>query len=324
MQNFFIIIPRNWNPLQLQRAPTQTPFEAEPMATDSRFKAAGFVLAACFAIIIFSLHHSIRHYFIRRTAGATSTTIHENTTLVSSTFAWVRHIPPRIAVQLVALAGMIVYQILCSFYWDASILNVHSSLVATFVGGHVPMIVILLTQCVWGLCTTNEDRVIIRRRRERGVEDDRELGIVRKPAWWRLRRPEGVKEALERRGREISGRRPGDAPSPHHEGSGQSLPQVRGVGNTLGVAGSTPAPNRAPRTGGNAAALTPEQREAAQRAGLTLDGPPPPSYTEATAPPVATVEEGDGDTMRTERSDRTGDTLRTPPPPQQVRSMLDV
>jgi hypothetical protein len=284
------------------------------MATDGRFKAAAFVLCVCLGIILFSLHHSIRHYFIRRTAATTQTIINDRPSIVSTTVAWVRHVPLRLAVQLAALAGMITYQIICAFWWDVSILNVRSTLVSTFVGGHLPIIVILLTQCIWGVCTTNEDRVIIERRRERGIAYDRELGVVRKPAWWRLRQPAGIREVLEQRGREISGRRPGDAPG-MVAGEGRSGPSRSATG------GFPSMPNRPPRSGGDA--LSREQRDAAQRAGLTADGPPPP-YTEATAPPVATVVEGDSDTMRTERSDRTGETLRTPPPPQQVRSMLDV
>ena len=340
------MIPRSWTALQFQRAPTQTPFEAEPMATSGRFKGGAFVLCICLGVIIYSLHHSVRHYFLRRSVGALEVTINPNPSALSNTLLWLRHVPPRIAVQIVALAGMIAYQILCAFLWNASLLNAHGNLFAVYLGGHAPVIIILLTQCIWGFCTTNEDKIVIRRRRARGIEYDRELGVIHKPAWWSLRKQETVREALERRGRQIS-RRPSDQQT-LDIGSNTTPPLSRQhtVSNNLAAAplhspapiaiiNTTPAPNRSPRIINRANLLSPEQQGTAQRAGLMLDGPPPPSYFEATAPQPSKVSvdqqrSDDNDTLHTtttsqvETLNGSSQAPRSLPSPQRVRSMLEI
>src|SRR4051812_24129151 len=57
-----MIIPRTWRGAEMQASPDQTLQQAEPMATDSRFKAAAFLLFLAWGVIVFSLRHSIKWY----------------------------------------------------------------------------------------------------------------------------------------------------------------------------------------------------------------------------------------------------------------------
>ncbi|KAJ4164055.1 hypothetical protein LMH87_005745 [Akanthomyces muscarius] len=69
----------------------------------------------------------------------------------------------------------------------------------------------MLVQIIYGYVSPNEDKDLIRQRRERGEVIDRELGLVKKPAWWRRVRGEheelSFRERIFRNVKEVGGER---------------------------------------------------------------------------------------------------------------------
>jgi hypothetical protein len=100
-----------------------------------------------------------------------------------------------------------------SWYFAWSPLNVKGLNVAIFAGGYSPSLLIVYIQSLMGWVLPNEDKELQRQRRVRGEEIDREIGISRKPAWWR--RANGVynpgehmRDRIARNVREVGGRKP--------------------------------------------------------------------------------------------------------------------
>lgn len=171
--NFFLIVPRNWNRIQEQRTAEQAAVRAIPAATDARFKAASFFLLLCWLTIFASLRHSIKHYKPR------------NRGIINRVRGFWRYTPMRFRLVLPISLILVAYQILASFSWANSVLNANGNLGAIYAGGYGPALVILFIQVAWGFLTPNEDLELRRQRRQRGDDMDRQMGIVRKPAWWR-------------------------------------------------------------------------------------------------------------------------------------------
>ncbi|ROT37838.1 hypothetical protein SODALDRAFT_333589 [Sodiomyces alkalinus F11] len=171
--NFFLVFPRNWGQIQLQRDPDQAAARAAPAATDARFKAASFCLLVCWLTVVFSLRHSLRHYKPR------------NRGWVNKARGLFRSTPLRFRLILPLALVIVGFQVFVSFSFPNSILNAGGNLASIYAGGYGPTLLILVIQIVWGLRTPNEDKELVRQRRRRGEQMDREMGVVRKPAWWR-------------------------------------------------------------------------------------------------------------------------------------------
>ena len=157
-----------------QRSKLQTIEQAEPTATDARFKVAAFIMIICWCTIIVSLWHSIKHYEPR------------NRGWFNRVIGFLGYMPFRFALELPILFGMVGYQVICSFNFRLSPLDAEdTNLVAMYLGGYAPSLLILIIQVADGFIRPNEDRELIRQRRARGEQLNRELGITKKPAWWR-------------------------------------------------------------------------------------------------------------------------------------------
>ncbi|RYP80741.1 hypothetical protein DL770_006105 [Monosporascus sp. CRB-9-2] len=336
--NFFMVIPRNWEPIIRQRSPQQTIEQAEPTATDGRFKAAAFILVICWGTIIVSIWHSIRHYEPR------------NRGWFNRTIGFLGYMPFRFALEIPLLLALIAYQILCSFRFRLSPLNAEdTNYVAMYLGGYTPSLLILIIQIIDGFMRPNEDRELIRQRRMRGEEINRELGIAKKPAWWRRVNgqlpPDNMADQVLRNVREVGGGRP---TARHVEVlAEQRAAQVREGQTGPGRSGATIEMNELRRANSVASSMR-------------ARGAPPPPYTlytgkstqrkeerivqaaagmlfpNSTTPPAgedrARASEGEmAETQqRPEASERsrsigsTGSGLSTTGPPQQIRSMLDI
>ncbi len=199
LQNFFLIIPRGWGDIEMQRYPQQIVDIAQPSATDVRFKAAGFCMLVCWLTIMFSLRHSILHYHER------------NRGIMNRAIGLIRFTPPRFML-IVPLAAVIpAYQILCSWEFSWSPLNIKGDNLAIYLGGYAPSLLIVYIQIIAGFLNPNEDRELIRQRRIRGEATDRELGIVAKPAWWQRGNGdlgnEKMRDRIARNVRELGGGR---------------------------------------------------------------------------------------------------------------------
>ena len=90
------------------------------------------------------------------------------------------------------------YQIAIAWDWSISPLRSNVNPGWMFGLGYTPIILILAILEVYGLLQENEDRVIIRQRRERGSTVDRELGLNKKPDWWTHRSPDQLDSAESR------------------------------------------------------------------------------------------------------------------------------
>ncbi len=102
--NFFLVVPRNWTPIELQRSPEQTLEQAAPTATDGRFKAAAICLFICWLTAVVSMRHSILHYRER------------NRGLINRAVGLVRYTPVRFVLLMPLSLAMVAYQALSA--WD--------------------------------------------------------------------------------------------------------------------------------------------------------------------------------------------------------------
>ncbi|KAJ3492612.1 hypothetical protein NLG97_g5274 [Lecanicillium saksenae] len=197
--NFFLVVPRSWTFVEKQRSPDQTADIAIPQALGARFKAGAFCLVIAWATIIFSLRHSILHYKPR------------NRGLVNKSVGLVRSVPFRFMLTIPLLGALIAYQVFQSFNWELSILRFHGVVPVQFGWGFGPSFVIIIIQVIYGYATPNEDKELIRQRRERGEVIDRDLGLVKKPAWWRRVRGDheelSFRERISRNVKEVGGER---------------------------------------------------------------------------------------------------------------------
>jgi hypothetical protein len=324
-----MIVPRNWSAIQHQRYPQQTLDEAAPTATDARFKAAAFLLVACWLIIVYSLRHSIKYYCPR------------NRGVFNRIIGFVRYTPLRFMLLIPLAAALIAYQALVAFHFEYSPLKVDGTKAAIYAGGYTPSLLILYVQALFGFLNPNEDLELQRQRRVRNQALDREMGIVHKPSWWRrvngevLDPNENMRDRLLRNVREINGTKrtvPTTELTTNTAANGVEMTPVSPALTSPRVT----SPPLEPYTGRSerrrqeraaqlaAGVLFPETAQnaataaARRREELMMDGPPPPSYTDAVrtgstpqAPGVAR-----SISAQSERS--------TNQPPQQIRSMLDV
>lgn len=331
--NFFIVVPRSWGRIEHQRYPEQTLTDAEPTATDSRFKSAPFFLFATWVLTVFSLWHSIRHYCPR------------NRGIINRTTGLFKFMPWRFMLIIPLCFIIPLFQAMVAWNFEWSPLNVKGKPEAIYPGGYAPALLIVIIQGIYGLLSPNEDRELIRQRRERGQTLDVELGIQRKPAWWRrvhgaanpnetmrdkimrnVREIGGggptarnLKESIHTRATESNPRSPNGPTSPTDDVEMVSIPSpnhVVGVTGPIAPGDFVSARQTATRYVG---VMTPSATS--RQAELMMDGPlpsgvPPPPYTDR---PTVVGEQGRNHSAA---SSMTSPSLNSPP--VQVRSMLDV
>lgn len=311
----------------MQRSPEMIQSVAKPSASDGRFRAAPFCLFIAWLTIIVSLAHSIKHTKRRRVG------------LVDSVVDALRVIPMRFYLIIPLALVMIAYQAFAAFNWDYSPLNVKGNVGAIYAGGYVPILLILYVQALYGFAAPNEDIELIRQRRVRGAEEDRELGIVNKPAWWRRTRhgpgPTSMRDIIRQNVNEVGGRRRQSQEAAQDSPPGEADGDVELVERT-DQRREQSAPSRLPPTGvppyrgrSEARRVQRTMRDAASvlfpHSGATQAREeieaqhameePPPSYSESTGMMGASSETRGSNTTAVTASDQ---------PPQQVRSMLDV
>lgn len=347
---FFMVIPRNWGNLELQRSPEQAKAVAATNATDIRLKVAAFFLLTTWVIIVVHLRHSIKHYKER------------NRGFINRAVGLVRFMPVRFMLLLPLSLSVIAYQALSAWVFKYTIMDLNGNKVAMFVGGYAPALLILLVQIVAGFINPNEDQELIRQRRRRGADADRDLGIVNKPRWWRRlhgdNTEESMRDRIARNVREVGGGRPTArnidrslevraqeqvaATAAAESGADLEMGEIKRTESHASrmSRSATGAGAARPTMGTTFSSRSDRQRSehavqvvagllfpaseagptpADRRAFLMQDGPPPPPY------------EGDrgrnGTPLRSamsERSNSRATTNSTAGPPQQIRSMLDV
>lgn len=193
-----MVVPRSWNFAKSQSSVEQTNAIAVPGATDARFKAAAFCLVVAWLTILFSMRHSIKHYQPRHRG------------IFNKAVGFVRAIPLRFVLTVPLSLALIAYQALISFVWDFSIVKYNGNIPIIMTWGYGPSLLILYIQITYGFATPNEDKELIRQRRVRGETVDRELGVVRKPAWWRRVRGDHLRtmrDKIDQNVNEVGGQR---------------------------------------------------------------------------------------------------------------------
>lgn len=342
--DFFMVVPRNWGNIELQRTPEQTAAKAAPSATDARFKAAAFMLFVCWLIIAYHLRHSIKHYRER------------NRGLINRAVGFIKFTPYRFQLIIPIALFVVAFQALSAWVFEYGVFAMHGDYVSLFVGGYAPSLLILLVQIVAGLFNPNEDKELIRQRRVRGAEHDRELGIAQKPAWWRRNQHETMRERIARNVREVGGGRAtasnleGMIENRVREAESTSNIEMGEMNSPTSATGARPAVSpltgrsdriRSDRTmqqvagllfpGAENTGMTPE-RLTERTSYLSESGPPPPPYTGGTDGQqrgrLWSNESGGNNVasrpLTAERSASANTTHSTAGPPQQIRSMLDV
>jgi len=296
----------------------------------------------CWLIIAVSLRHSIKHYCPR------------NRGFFNRLIGLIRYTPLRFLILLPLALCVVAYQILCSFSFAYSPLNVSTDLAAMYAGGYTPAFLIVVVNAVWGLIAPNEDRELIRQRRTRGSQIDSELGLVQKPAWWRRAAGEGnpageaMRDRIARNVREIGGGRATAAnidrrvelqqQSADADANAVEMASLRGTDSAADGTTKEYLSNSDRRrneravqlaagllfpNGNNGSSATAAVERIAY---LTGEGPPPYSGSADSNNNRGRADSrGDGGRPGTAgRSNSTETTNSVSQPPQQVRSMLDV
>ncbi|KAI6374780.1 hypothetical protein MCOR25_003043 [Pyricularia grisea] len=344
--NFFLIFPRNWGPLQLQRSPEQTRLEAIPAATELRLKLGSFALFFAWLVILVSLRHTINEYQPR------------NRGLLNRAIGIIKLTPLRLHLLIFLSLVVVAYQALVPWSWENSPMNIKGNVAAIYLGGFLPTLLIVYVNIVAGFMRPNEDQELIRQRRLRGAEHDAQLRITKKPTWWRRVRGdvpppnETMRERLTRNAREVGGRGVDPVLEAELAAAGPTTDQTQPLNSSTGPntvemgamqrpnsngssnGGDLPSPNPSrPRPDLEAYAGKSDRRRnertmaavagmlfpasgnssdyAQRRAELMTDGPPPPPYRD----------NGDSRRQPSERSNSTASMAR---PAQQPKSMLDV
>ncbi|CAK7231673.1 hypothetical protein SCUCBS95973_007998 [Sporothrix curviconia] len=343
--NFFLVVPRSWGNIEKQRSPEQIADVAAPDATDTRFKAAAFLLLVSWIVTVVSLRHSIKHY-LPRNRGVFNRVVG----IITST-------PPRFVILLFLSLAMIAYQALCAWNFEYSVLKVDGDRLPIFLGGYTPPLLILIVQCLYGFVAPNEDRELMRQRRVRGLEQDRELGIVHKPAWWRrvngdyIPDGESMRDRIARNVREIGGGRAtargiNQAMANREAETEAENVEMGPISRTSTAASSMYGSSRPVPGGGSSRASQFEpyigksdrrrtERTMAVAASMLFPGQSGPTPDERRAelmqegpPPYSDTERGRGRQQSTQgastRSTSAGTLVSLSGNPQQVRSMLDI
>ncbi|KAI1822214.1 hypothetical protein F4861DRAFT_515656 [Xylaria intraflava] len=320
--DFFVVIPRNWGNVELQRSPEQTVQKAIPASTDSRFKIAPFFLFISWLTIVVSLWHSIRHYEAR------------NRGWLNRIVGFIRYVPFRFILMIPLALVIIAYQALAAWDFNLSPLKKDTNLVAMYVGGYVPSLLLVIILCVSGFMRPNEDKELIRQRRERGAETDKELGLTKKPAWWRrlngdVGTGDHVRDQLNRNVREVNGgrqiRRLAEERAAYAEAEVAATTntfEMSSIRRTPSVASSTaPPPYSAASGRPNRLGNNQTVQVAASLLFPNASNSPPVENRGRDTTPQTQDTHGSG---RYNRNPSTGSNVSITAPPQKIRSMLDV
>ncbi|EHK39891.1 hypothetical protein TRIATDRAFT_152778 [Trichoderma atroviride IMI 206040] len=342
--NFFLVVPRSWTFVEMQRSPEQTLAKTIPTATGARFKAGAFCLVIASLTIVYSLRHSIYHYKPR------------NRGIFNRTWGFIKAIPMRFVLTIPLCLALVAYQVLISFDWTFSVMRYGGIVPVIFAWGYGPPLLILFVQIIYGFASPNEDKALIAQRRQRGEVIDQELGIVKKPAWWRRVRGEHLytlRDKITQNVNEVGGKRGLKARFEDEErepplggdlvtrsnnntiemNSLSHNPRVdrAGVGNLSSMGESRRYTGKSDRRHNErvvedaSGVIFPNNAEAERQAQrerwiheISQDGPPSYSDTDRGR---STRHDGSNNAQRNDSTDTTDSTAA---PPQQVRSMLDV
>ncbi|RAK88956.1 hypothetical protein BO79DRAFT_228414 [Aspergillus costaricaensis CBS 115574] len=177
LANFVLTVPRSWTAIEMQRSLDQQLNEAKPVATDVRWRAAGFVAIAGVLVICYSLEHSIYRYRARPTST------------IGQLLFYLNAAPSQFLIGIVLLGIKIGYAIASAFDWTISPLRYGVDSGWFYGLGYTPVLLLLILFNICGFCELNEDKALIVQRDEfdHAVADAVGVG-QRKPSWWKKSR----------------------------------------------------------------------------------------------------------------------------------------
>ncbi|GAQ42809.1 hypothetical protein AtubIFM55763_009374 [Aspergillus tubingensis] len=177
LANFVLTVPRSWTAIEMQRSLDQQLNEAKPVATDVRWRAAGFVAIAGVLVICYSLEHSIYRYRARPTST------------IGQLLFYLNAAPSQFLIAIVLLGIKIGYAIASAFDWTISPLRYGVDSGWFYGLGYTPVLLLLILFNICGFCELNEDKALIVQRDEfdHAVADAVGVG-QRKPSWWKKSR----------------------------------------------------------------------------------------------------------------------------------------
>jgi hypothetical protein len=161
--NFFLTILRSWTPIGHQGSHELIRTEAKPAATDARFKAASFLAVCALAVIVFGLRQAIHSY----------RTPHYG--CWPSFNGFIHYTPLKFLLVIPFLLVKVAYDVACAFEFSISPLKLDSSPGYLYVLGYGPVFAVVTKFEIYGFIKENEDRVLLRTRRERDRSLDHEL-----------------------------------------------------------------------------------------------------------------------------------------------------
>ena len=143
--NFFLTVPRSWTPIEMQRSPEQQINDAKPVATDARWRVAGFVAIGGVLVICYSLEHSIYRYRMRPSST------------MGQLLFYLNAAPSQFLVAIALLGVKIGYAIASAFDWTVSPLKYGVNSGWLYGLGYTPPLLLLILFNICGLCELNDD-----------------------------------------------------------------------------------------------------------------------------------------------------------------------
>ncbi|KAA8646071.1 hypothetical protein EYZ11_001931 [Aspergillus tanneri] len=212
--NFILTVPRSWSAIERQRSAEQQELDARPVATDVRWRTAGFMALGGMLVICYSLEHSIYRYKPRPTG------------VLSQLLFYINEVPSEFLVVIALLGVRIGYSIMSSFEWSVSPLKSDVNSGWIYGLGYAPALLVIIVMNLCGFSELNEDRALIAQRDEIETAVANDVGVgQRKPSWWKSGR-------LRTFAREITGNRRLSSPDSndleHYVEMGVIKPQSQG------------------------------------------------------------------------------------------------
>jgi hypothetical protein len=195
--NFFMVIPRSWSKIEDQSDADQQRIIAEPAGTDIRFKTGAILACVAYFVILFCLRHNMHYYKPSQRKG-----------FWAAITNFCLHCPTKLFLAIMVLGIRVGYGVVMAWEWETSIFKYNAN-PAWFYGlGYTPTLLVIIIFNIAGYVDDNEDQAIMEQRRQRGRAADAEIGIIKRPNWWKKGRAMDDEARLRGLMEEVGGGRP--------------------------------------------------------------------------------------------------------------------
>ncbi|QDS71545.1 hypothetical protein FKW77_005454 [Venturia effusa] len=225
--SFFMVIPRSWGKIEKQHSPEQQRAIAQPAGTDIRFKAGAILACIAYFIILFDLRHNMHYYKPSKRPG-----------IWSGISNFVLHCPFKIFLSIIILGIRLGFNVIMAWSWEISIFKFNSNPAWYYGLGYAPTLLIIIVFNIAGYVDENEDKELMAQRRVRNREADAQIGITKRPAWWKKGRALDDEARLRSLMEEVGSGRPTPNRRPSTTVEMTDIPQQQnGITSTLPASG---------------------------------------------------------------------------------------